>query len=514
MLQLENRIEEPDQILAPDFRESEEWEDCKAALKNKIPAPFYNSFIQPIEVLGNAFSSEDSGNGKSLTGREKSELFLCVPDEKTLRHIEARYFSIIQETLKDSSFQGQVSLITRKPGERQPATPQSAPQPARPQTRSATPSRFGQNVNLPAYYPHPDNAPQIQALFENRLPGVVILLRGCSGAGKTTLARNLLADQNHTLSSDPSIISSNPPNSSSHITGEQNARYMTLETFVTEFSIACREKEVIRWRNRLRNHHLLIIDDFQFIKKTALKTQEELRHILDDFEEQGKRLVLISDTEFKKLPLQEDLFSRLHTGVTLELKTPDQAGREKILTGELHALQVSLSPDEIAYVARKISTDMRKLKSVALRLLQEKRRLNEGEENALAREPVSNSEQQRARLDNLLGDLFCRHTGPAPEKILEKVADFFQLHPSVITGPARDKKFVLARHLTAFLCSEILEMKLSDIAALVGRKEHGSVIHARKKITEMMQTDLYFEEQVKSLARDVGGRLESSGAGV
>ena len=108
----------------------------------------------------------------------------------------------------------------------------------------------------------------------------------------------------------------------------------------------------------------------------------------------------------------------------------------------------------------------------------------------------------------MLIDSLCRDICVSPNKasaqdVLSSVAEFFRISPSAIQGPSRDKKCALARHLTAYFCVTYLRMNLKETAFMVGRREHGSVIHARKKIENLIQNDLFFRQQVQKLCLEL-----------
>jgi len=424
------------------------WDFCKEALKDTIPAPFFKTFINPIQVEPNVNGENDS-------------LVLYVQDEKLHRHIEDRYKPIIESALRDVHFYGQVSLLTMKGNGTGIYIEEN---------KGKEIGKIKNRSICVDFIPNPKNQKEIEQLQKLSFICPAAYVFGPTGSGKTTLVKNLAR---------------------SIETGDNlSARYLTLETFLTEFSLACRAKETILWRNKLRDNHLLIIDDFQFIKKSAKKSQEELRYLIDDFQEKGKKLILCSDTSLNDLPLQEDLLSRLRTAFPLPLTWPDHNGRTQILTGELKRLGLHVDHAVIEYISSKISGDIRKIESAAMRLkhygFMNEKHFPGGD-----------------MLDNLLEDLYTRRSEISPQEVLEKTAKFYRVHQDAITGPARNRKYVEARHLCAYLCYELIDMNLSEVADFIGRRDHASVIHARKKVLDLMEKDLFFKKQVENLIDEI-----------
>ena len=464
-----------------------QWRLCKHELAARIPAPFFERFIRPIESDG-----ADSGDG---------QLRLFVPTDKLRRHIESRYIDLIQETLGTLRFRGQVSFVTgqspagrarstgllRTGAEAPAAGPAAAGRGAVPAGRNGskeeatagTRTTTAHNARHPRdlswkesaqFHPNATNAEAVSRVLAGEHTEAVMLITGPAGSGKSTLA--MCAAQR--LRERGGM-----------------ARYIPLEVFLTEFSLACRERNVIDWRAQLRSHALLIIDDIQFLKKTAHKSQEELRHLIDDLERTDSRLILVSDSPLRRLPLQPDLQSRLYLAGELKLLYPDEPARLRILA---EAVDLSRRVQSLSEEHKAPGEKLLKLTAAALtgdgrRLVLAARRL------AL----LGDADPDSAR--RALSDLFEETTRPSsPERVIALVAEAFQVSPAAIRGPARDKRFALARHVVAYLCTETLRMKLTETAAAVGRREHGSVIHARRRIAALMERDLFLRDQVQELA--------------
>ncbi|MEQ9365987.1 MAG: helix-turn-helix domain-containing protein, partial [Leptospirales bacterium] len=174
----------------------------------------------------------------------------------------------------------------------------------------------------------------------------------------------------------------------------------------------------------------------------------------------------------------------------IQLAYPAHGEREAILSAA--SQELDLAREHISYLAGRISRDMRQLKSAI-------RRLTHAREMKGERKSPWTSTQ----LDQVCADLYTRRPEVAPERVLEVVAEYFQLTPEALRGPIRDKQHSMARHLAAYLCTENLQMNLKETAALIGRREHGSVIHARKKIEESLERDLFLRKQLQELTEKI-----------
>ncbi len=448
------------------------WQQIQSDLRAKIPDPFFRTFIEPLVVPA----------GRTPEDRE---LNLLVPDESLLKHIELRYIKIIEKSLRDADFAGQINLLPQRSrirSEPETSVARTLPETATPRTAARAES------NLPVV---PDGSPPdqdhvheyiapadadvfLEKIQELRMPPGLTLITGANGYGKTTLCRDLVRTAR---------------------TRQRTARYLSLETFLAEFSLACRDRVAIAWRSEIRSYLFLVIDDFQFLKKGGGFAQEELQGLLDEFESRGHCLVLSSDRPFEELPLSDTLRSRFFSGHRLQLPPPDFAARLAILQKETARMGTMVAPEDLVYLARNIAGDGRKLKSAAQRLYYQR---PEHDVGAGARSPAD-----PRRLEALCRDLFTIRLEIAPEIVLKKSAAFCGTTPEAVVGPARDKPVALARHLTAWLCVDLAGLTLDRAARLIGRKDHSCVVHARKKIAAMLEEDLFFRREVEELKSSI-----------
>jgi chromosomal replication initiator protein DnaA len=451
------------------------WEDCKAAMRESVAPAFLAKFIEPLKIIA------------APVGAPQSTLELAAPNAKHKKHIEQRYLPMIRETLRAIPGAPERVLI-RTVDESFPLAPQRKaasvlpilgqarhresfpPGPATDRSETEATGAPGSNgFYLAGHQPAAVNQAELDRLWRGDCGAGALTLTGPSGSGKTAIARAYVRMQ-----SERGVAT----------------RYMTAEEFLTEFSLACRKRENISWRQTLRAHRVLVIDDFQFIKPQALRSQEELQYLVDEFQENGQLLILCSDREAAEQGLTPALLSRLSAGYRIQLAYPAHGEREAILSAA--SQELDLAREHISYLAGRISRDMRQLKSAI-------RRLTHAREMKGERKSPWTSTQ----LDQVCADLYTRRPEVAPERVLEVVAEYFQLTPEALRGPIRDKQHSMARHLAAYLCTENLQMNLKETAALIGRREHGSVIHARKKIEESLERDLFLRKQLQELTEKI-----------
>jgi chromosomal replication initiator protein len=411
------------------------WEDCKQYLRQHIPAPLFDTFIRPI----------------SSVKSQADQLHLHSPANSAARqHIENRYLPLIQDYLAQRQYQGQVSLISKRPLL---------------ENKEIKVDLSQINTNQDSiFYAAEQNQAQVTQL-QASLPKQAYLIQGGAGSGKTHLGRLLV---------------------SIHKQQGFKTCYLSLEQYLSQFALACRKKNTIDWRDNLRQNQLLVIDDLQYLKTSASKTIEELQNLIDDFQISNKGLILLSTSEFNAQKYSEGLRSRLLSQTLINLDYPNLSQRIQILNNSLAEHQIHLDLSITTHLARHIKRDIRLLKSVAERL------------------SILGSAQQIAkwdlsRLEPLLSELYTKSDQIDPQHVLEIVAEFYRLPKEIIVGQSRQKGPSIARHLFAWICTEELGMSQKETAKLIGRSDHGSVVHARKRITQSMQNDLFFARQVSQI---------------
>jgi chromosomal replication initiator protein len=423
------------------IKESEIWDQCKEDLRKGYPVSLYNRFIEPLRFSLHEVSGESS-------------VRLITPDAGSLRHIEKKYLKDITEKLVKYNIKGQVSLLT------------SAEIPGKA-------SEFW----LPLFHPHEENAHQIRTLLSSEYPDSLAFIWGHNGSGKTTLAKDLCS---HAFSRNKSSL------------------YLSYTGYLEEFSASLTSKKMVAWKNRLRSYDLLIIDDFQSVKPGSQKTQEELRFLINSSHTENKKIIILSDTHHSDLPLADILKSRIDSAYTVRLFMPDAEARRRILKDALDECGFPLSSevtDKTAlYLAHHIKESGWKLRSAVQRIYS----LNQKYIHLL-----ESDKERSGVLDSVCSELYTV-TDVSPADLMYTVSRFYNVTEDAIRGPARDKKYVEARHVFSYICSRYLNMKLADIAVIIGRKDHTAVLHGVNKIEQKLKEDLFFQAQIRRITAESG----------
>lgn len=267
--------------------------------------------------------------------------------------------------------------------------------------------------------------------------------------------------------------------------------YTSTETFVNEFLDCIRYKR--KWdASRYRNVDVLIIDDMQFIAGKQA-TQEEFFHTFNALHQANKQIIISSDKPPKAIPtLEERLRSRFEWGMAIDIQSPNFETRCAILQTKANQVGVTLNRETVEYLATMIQTNIRELEG--------------GLNQLLAFCEMRGMEPDLQTAQGLLGNV--RSTRPhhvTPRQVIERTAKHFQLEPTDITSPKRDKHIVVPRQIAMYLLRSELHLSFPKIASELGRKDHTTAIHSIEKIEKAIKLDVIMRQQVSDIREHLYG---------
>lgn len=261
--------------------------------------------------------------------------------------------------------------------------------------------------------------------------------------------------------------------------------YISSETFVNEFLDHIRFKKK-GFADRYRNTDVLIVDDMQFIAGKE-KTQEEFFHTFNALHQANKQIIISSDKPPKAIPtLEERLRSRFEWGMAIDIQSPDFETRCAILQTKANQTGTNLPRDTVEYIANNVQTNIRELEGALNQLL------------ALCE--MRGMEPDLATAQGLLGNV--RASRPhhlTARTVIEKTAKHFQLEPTDICSPKRDKHIVVPRQIAMYLLRSELHLSFPKIASELGRKDHTTAIHSVEKIEKALKLDYIVRQQITEI---------------
>lgn len=282
-----------------------------------------------------------------------------------------------------------------------------------------------------------------------------LFIYGDSGLGKTHL---LHAIGHYALSLYPHL----------------RVRYVNSEEFTNDFINAIREDRAEEFQRRYREVDILLIDDIQFIQGKE-QTVEEFFHTFNTLHNANKQVVITSDLPPKQLNGFEDrLRSRFEWGLLTDIQPPDLETRIAILQKKAATEHIQLGDDVLEYIASRISSNIRELEGSLLRVTAFANLTHQHVDLPLA----------QMVLKDIISDP--QDTQITPSLIMGQTANYFGVTIDQLCSSDRSRTLVEARQIAMYLCRELTDLSLPKIGAAFGGRDHTTVMHANKKISELM----------------------------
>ena len=87
------------------------------------------------------------------------------------------------------------------------------------------------------------------------------------------------------------------------------------------------------------------------------------------------------------------------------------------------------------------------------------------------------------------------------EQIQKKVSEHFNVKMSDMSSARRSRTVVRPRQIAMYLSKNLTSRSLPEIGRRFGNRDHTTVIHAVKKVEELRNMDVSFDEDVELLIR-------------
>jgi chromosomal replication initiator protein len=275
-------------------------------------------------------------------------------------------------------------------------------------------------------------------------------------------------------------------------------RYVSSEEFTNDFINAIRDDRAAGFQRRYRDVDVLLIDDIQFLEG-KIQTQEEFFHTFNTLHNANKQIVITSDRPPKRLEALEDrLRNRFEWGLITDVQPPDLETRIAILRKKAATEHLTAPPDVLEFIASKIQTNIRELEGALIRVTAFA---------SLNRQPV----------DLTLGEIVLKDLipeGGEPEisaaVIIAQTAAYFGLSIEDLCGGSRSRVLVTARQIAMYLCRELTDLSLPKIGQQFGNRDHTTVMHADRKIRQLMAERRSVYNQVRELTNRIKQQARQS----
>jgi len=275
-------------------------------------------------------------------------------------------------------------------------------------------------------------------------------------------------------------------------------RYVSSEEFTNDFINAIRDDKAAGFQRRYRDVDVLLIDDIQFLEG-KIQTQEEFFHTFNTLHNANKQIVITSDRPPKRLEALEDrLRNRFEWGLITDVQPPDLETRIAILRKKAATERLTAPPDVLEFIASKIQTNIRELEGALIRV-------------------TAFASLNRQQVDLTLAEIVLKDLipeGGEPEitaaLIIAQTAAYSGLSIDDLCGQSRSRALVTARQIAMYLCRELTELSLPKIGQQFGGRDHTTVMHADRKIRQLMAERRSVFNQVTELTNRIKQQARQS----
>lgn len=265
--------------------------------------------------------------------------------------------------------------------------------------------------------------------------------------------------------------------------------YVSMNKFQAQYTTAVLNKEPNDFINFYQMVDVLIIDDIQELSGNKGSTQNAFFNIFNHLHLTGKQLILTSDKRPSELSdINERLLTRFKWGLAAELKQPDFDTKVKIIHNKADKLGAEIPEEVVTYFAENINANIREI------------------EGALSALVANASFLKRKITITLAKEVLKMYVKISPKEVTIKqirkiVCDYLNIDEDVFDSPKRTRDVAQARQIAMYLCKQHTKSPLSAIGAAIGGKNHATVLHACKAVTNLMETDKAFLQMVEEIDR-------------
>ncbi len=466
------------------------WSNCLAVIKDNVPLQAYKTWFEPIKAVK----------------LKSNVLIIQVPSQFFYEWLEEHYVELLKKTIRkeigpDAKLEYSI-VMENKQGSKNPYTVKipTSDRKAIKNPSSTMPLDISTNpIRNPFIIPglrkvNVDSNLNPNYSFENFVEGDCnrlarsagyavaekpggtafnpLLMYGSVGLGKTHLAHAI----------GISIKNRFPG---------KTVLYVSSEKFTNQFIDAVKNNNTNDFVHFYQMIDVLIMDDVQFFAGKE-KTQDVFFHIFNHLHQTGKQLVLTSDKPPVELQgMEQRLLSRFKWGLSADLQVPDLETRIAILQKKMYVDGIELPKEVVEYLAYSINSNIREMEGALISLIAQSSLNKKSITLDLARQMIDKFVKNTAREVSI-------------EYIQKVVCDYFDLPIELMKSKTRKREVVQARQIAMFFSKKMTKSSLANIGMHCGGKDHATVLHACRTVTNLSETDknfrLYLDDLEKKLS--------------
>jgi chromosomal replication initiator protein len=260
--------------------------------------------------------------------------------------------------------------------------------------------------------------------------------------------------------------------------GGTTVRYTTAESFTNHFIAALDARSLTSFKHAYRDADVLLIDDVQFLASKT-RTEEEFFHTFDALYQAGRQLVLTCDRLPRSLvTIEERLRERFEAGLVADIEPPDEPTRVAILRKRAALDGISIvDPKILELIAARVTDNIRSLEGALIRVVAFHSLTRRPLDLELTTEVLDAIYPARGRL------------APSIAEVQAVVAAHYSLSTAELISQTRTSRVVWPRQIAIHLARELTGEPLQSIGQAFGGRNHGTVLHACKRVSERLAQD-------------------------
>ena len=273
---------------------------------------------------------------------------------------------------------------------------------------------------------------------------------------------------------------------------EKRIVYLSAEKFMYQFVKSLRAKDMMSFKEAFRSVDVLMMDDIQFISGKE-QTQEEFFHTFNALVDQNKQIVITADkAPSDLLGLEERLRSRLAWGLVADIQPSTYDLRLGILESKRSLLNANIPDAVLEFLALKVTSNSRELEGALNRIV--------------AHADVTKQLITLESTQDVLQDLLRAHDRRITiDEIQRKVAEHYNIRLQDMHSARRARNVARPRQVAMYLAKQLTARSLPEIGRKFGGRDHTTVMHAVRKIEELMVDDTQIAQDVEIIRRALTG---------
>jgi chromosomal replication initiator protein len=440
--------------------QSSVWKKCLERLEDELSAQQFNTWLRPLHAV-----------------QDSQMLRLLAPNRFVVDWVRERFLERIAELSSEYSggaLSVQVEVGSQsRPAMGAPSTPATRVDVS---TASKAPSIIGRMNQDFTFETHVEGKSNQLARAAARQVGEnpggaynPLFIYGGVGLGKT-----------HLMHAAGNLMLKHKPGA--------NIAYVHSERFVADMVKAFQHNAINEFKKLYRNLDALLIDDIQFFVGKE-RSQEELFHTFNALQESKRQVIITADRFPKELVgVEERLISRFGSGLIVSIEPPELETRVAILIKKAKQEGIELPEDVAFFTAKRVRSNVRELEGALRRILASAFFTGRAIDISLVTESLKDLISFQDRLITI-------------NNIQKTVAEYYKIRIADLHSKSRSRQVARPRQVAMALAKELTEHSLPEIGDAFGGRDHTTVLHACRKVSELKSSDSRMNEDYGNLLR-------------